>query len=123
MKISRKILIAVTGTGFLAGPLLAAELVGEWSLSQDECDEMRVIYTADGDNPTKVNAAGDWVEVSEPTTYEFDGENLVVETAARRDAWTVTTLTENRLEMVNQDPDAAEHGAGEASFVRCGPRG
>lgn len=115
-------LILMSVFGLSVATASAAELVGEWSLGSGQCDEMRVVYTADGENPTVVNADGDWVEVSEPTTYEFDGTNLVVETEVRRDIWEVTTLTEDRLEMVNQDPEAAEHGAGEASFVRCGSR-
>lgn len=117
-----RLLVAAMAIGLAAGSATAAELAGEWSVSTADCDEMRVVYTTQGENPTLVNADGDWIEVSEPTTYEFDGETLFVETDRRRDAWTVTTLTGDRLEMVNQDPEAAEHGAGEASFVRCPPR-
>lgn len=115
--------ICVIVAGMLwALPAAAAEVQGEWSLSPDQCDEMRVVYAADGSNPTVVNADGDWVEVSEPTTWERDGDILVVSTEARTDTWEITNLTGDRLEMVNQSETAAEHGAGEASFHRCPPR-
>lgn len=103
-------------------PLAAAEIEGEWSLTADECDEMRVVYADDGSNPTLVNADGDWTEVSEPTTWEKDGDTLVVSTEARTDTWEITELSDERLEMVNQSASAEEEGAGEASFHRCPPR-
>lgn len=121
MKLTMRVCAIMAGA-LWALPAAAAELQGEWSLSPDECDEMRVVYAADGSNSTLVNADGDWVEVSEPTTWEFDGEVLMVTTEARQDTWDVTMLSDERLEMVNRSESAAEHGAGEASFHRCPPR-
>ncbi|MFU8830684.1 MAG: hypothetical protein ACNA7J_00890 [Wenzhouxiangella sp.] len=102
--------------------VFGAELIGEWSNDPDNCDEMRVIYAEDGSNPTKIKAGGEWVEVSEGTTWEREGDELYVQTGARVDTWTIAQLDEQALHLVNQDPEAAEFGVGEAQFYRCDPR-
>lgn len=102
-------------------PVLAADLVGEWSTEPNNCDELRVIYSADGAHPTKVNAGGEWVVVNE-STWERDGDVILVTTGARTDAWDIVELDEERLHLANQDPEAAEHGAAESELYRCEPR-
>ena len=100
---------------------LAADLVGEWSNEPDNCDEMRVIYGADGDHPTKINAAGDWVVVNE-ATFERDGDVVSVTQDGRTDFWDIVELDDERVHMVNQDPEAEEFGVGETELFRCEPR-
>ncbi len=114
--------LALGGALALFAPFaMSADVVGEWSNEPDNCDDMRVVYAEDGHNPTLVNADGDWVEVSE-SSWERDDNLLYVQTGARQDVWDIERLDDEELHLVNQDPEAADHGAGEARFYRCDPR-
>lgn len=105
----------------LGAPALAQEVTGEWSTDADACGEMRVVYAEDGSHPTEVNADGEWVVVNE-STWERDGDVLHVTTQGRTESWDIVHLDAERMELVNQDPEAEELDAGRSELFRCEPR-
>ena len=100
---------------------MAADLVGEWSNEPENCDEMRILYTEEGEHPTKINADGNWVVVNE-ATWQRDGDVVAVTQDGRTDFWDIVELDDERVHMVNQDPEAEEFGVAETELYRCDPR-
>ena len=96
----------------------ADALVGEWALSQEQCESTRIVYTADGGNEAWMKSDGSWNRLSSGT-YSHEGAELVVEAQGQSDKLHIIRLDDGVLEIRNADKARMEQISRDSvSFVR-----
>lgn len=115
-------ILALLLIGYASSATAADALVGDWSLSPEQCEKTRITYTADGMNEAWIRDGGGWNKLSSGS-YRHNGEQLVVEAMGQSDELRIVRLDDSTLELRNADADRMkELGQGSVSFIRCPAR-